>query len=67
MFEETNLATLPKYFKDLHLEVGAVTGSPRIANIKEGKDFTEKYKNISKEEWESALLNWAGHLTGGYV
>lgn len=67
MYEETKLEFLPKYFKDLHLEVSAICGSPRIASVKEGKDFTDKYKNIPQKEWESAILNWAGHLEKGFV
>lgn len=67
MYEESKLEFLPKYFKDLHLEVAAITGSPRIACTKPRQTSTDKYKNISKEEWESAILNWAGFLENGYV
>ena len=67
MYEESKLEFLPKYFKDLHLEVAAITGSPRIACTKLGQTSTDKYKNIPKEEWESAILNWAGFLEKGYV
>lgn len=67
MYEETKLEYLPKYFKNLHLEVSAICGSPRIAAVQEGKSYTDKYINIPKEEWESALLNWAEHLEKGYV
>lgn len=58
---------LPKYFNNLHLEVSAICGTPRIASTKPGKCYTDKYKDIPKEEWESALLNWASHLEHGYV
>ena len=70
MYEETKEELLPKYFKDLHLEVAAITGSPRIAKRKideNGFPFSDTYKNISKEEWESAILNWAKFLPNGYV
>lgn len=67
MYEETKLEFLPEYFKDLHLEVAAITGSPRIAKRKNNENCSETYMNISKEEWESAILNWAGHLEHGYV
>lgn len=70
MYENNVWAGLPKYFNNLHLEVAAITGSPRIAKMKEdknGKRFSDTYKNISQEEWESAILNWAGHLEKGFV
>lgn len=70
MYEETKLDGLPQYFKDLHLEVAAITGSPRIAKRKtdeNGFPFSDTYKNISREEWESAILNWARFLSNGYV
>lgn len=67
MYEETKLEFLPEYFKDLHLEVAAITGSPRIAKRKANERCSDTYINISKDEWESAILNWAGHLPHGYV
>lgn len=70
MYEETKLEFLPNYFKDLHLEIAAITGSPRIAKRKldeNGFPFSDTYMNIPKEEWESAVLNWANHLEHGYV
>ena len=70
MYEETKLEFLPNYFKDLHLEIAAITGSPRIAKRKldeNGFPFSDTYMNIPKEEWESAILNWANHLEHGYV
>ena len=35
MYEETNLIGLPKYFKDLHLDVCMIDGTPRISSRKE--------------------------------
>ena len=71
MYEETNTwLGLPKYFSDLHLEICSITGSHRIAQIKEDKNglrISDKYKNIPQREWESAILNWAGFLEKGYV
>ena len=67
MYEETKLEFLPEYFKDLHLEVAAITGSPRIAKRKNDENCSDTYKNIPQNEWESAILNWAGHLPHGYV
>ena len=67
MYEENNFETLPKYFKNLHLEVSAITGSPRIVNTKQLGTPTDKYINIPQTEWESAILNWAGNLDKGYT
>ena len=67
MYEETKLEFLPEYFKDLHLEVAAITGSPRITKRKNDENCSDTYKNIPQTEWESAILNWAGHLPHGYV
>lgn len=66
MYEETSIELLPSYYKDLHLGVCAITGSPRIVTFKDN-NFSDTYKNIPQNEWESAILNWAGHLPHGYV
>lgn len=58
---------LPEYFKDLHLAVSAIKGSPRIVSLKEGEDTSDKYINIEQAEWESAILNWARKLDKGFV
>lgn len=50
---------LPKYFKNLHLMISAITGTPRIVNIDLDKtNLSDKYKDIPKEEWESALVQY---------
>lgn len=67
MYEETKLEFLPKYFENLHLEIAAITGSPRIVNTKNPHTSTDKYKNIPQDEWESAILNWAKFLDNGFV
>jgi len=67
MWEENKIIGVPEYFKNLHLGVCAITGTPRIMSIKEGETYTDKYIDISKEEWESALLCWARELEHGYV
>lgn len=65
MYEETK--EIPNSLKDLHLEVAAITGSPRIAKRNSDEKFSDTYVNIPQEEWESAVLNWANHLEHGYV
>lgn len=65
MYEETK--EIPNSLKDLHLEVAAITGSPRIAKRNSDEKFSDTYINIPQEEWESAILNWANHLEHGYV
>lgn len=70
MHKNSTLMGLPNYFKDLHLAIGTKTGSPRIVKFKycKNKDMcSDTYKNINKEEWEAAILNWAGHLKKGFV
>lgn len=50
---------LPKYFNNLHLMVSAITGTPRIVSIDTNKtNMSDKYKDIPKEEWESALISY---------
>lgn len=50
---------LPKYFDNLHVGISAITGEPRIYSLKDPKKGkTDKYKNIPKEEWESAVVGW---------
>lgn len=49
---------LPRYFNDLHVAVSAITGVPRIVSCKEDSLSTDKYKDISEDEWESVLLNF---------
>ena len=50
---------LPKYFKNLHLMVSAITGTPRIVSIDRSKtSMSDKYKDIPKEEWECALISY---------
>ena len=57
---------IPKYFKDLHLMISAITGTPRIVNIDLNKtNLSEKYKDIPKEEWESAIIQYFNHFKEG--
>ena len=57
---------IPKYFKNLHLMTSAITGTPRIVNIDTNKtNFSEKYKDIPKEEWESALIQYFNSFQDG--
>lgn len=57
---------LPKYFKNLHLTISAITGTPRIVNIDLNKtNLSEKYKDIPKEEWESALIQYFNSFQDG--
>lgn len=57
---------IPKYFKNLHLMISAITGTPRIVNIDLNKtNLSEKYKDISKEEWESALIRYFNSFQEG--
>lgn len=52
---------LPKYFKNLHLLTSAITGRPRIVNIDlEKTNKSDKYIDVPKDEWESAMLNYFG-------
>ena len=69
MHKNSTWTGLPKYFNNLHLAIGSMTGSPRIVALKKGKKdiCSDTYKNISKKEWETAILNWAGHLKKGSV
>lgn len=54
---------LPKYFKNLHLTISCICGTPRIANIDFSKtNYTDKYKNIPIDEWESCLLGYFAHF-----
>lgn len=54
---------LPKYFKNLHIAISAITGIPRIVNIDFSKtNFSDKYKNIPLDEWESCLLGYFAHF-----
>ena len=54
---------LPKYFKNLHLTISCICGTPRIANIDFSKtNCTDKYKNIPIDEWESCLLGYFAHF-----
>ena len=53
----------PKYFEKLHIAVSAITGTPRIVSIDYDKtNLSEKYKNISKDEFESAMLGYYQHF-----
>lgn len=53
---------IPKYFKDLHLMVSSITGQPRIVKVDKSKpNFSDKYIDIPKEEFESAVLNYFAH------
>ncbi len=57
---------IPKYFKNLHLMISTITGTPRIVNIDTNKtNFSEKYKDIPKEEWESAIIQYFNHFKNG--
>lgn len=57
---------IPKYFKNLHLMISAITGTPRIVNIDLNKtNLSEKYKDIPKEEWESALIQYFNSFQDG--
>lgn len=54
---------LPKYFKNLHLAISEINGTPRIVNIDFDKtNRSDKYKDIDLKEWESAILNWFSHF-----
>lgn len=54
---------LPKYFKNLHVSISAITGTPRIVNIDFSKtNCSDKYKNIPIDEWESCLLGYFAHF-----
>lgn len=57
------MAELPKYFKNLHLAVSTITGTPRIVSIDFSKtDRSDKFIDIPKEEFESCILNHYDHL-----
>lgn len=50
---------LPKYFKNLHLMISAITGTPRIVSINPEKtQLSDKYIDIPKEEWEGSLIHY---------
>lgn len=52
------MAELPKYFKNLHLAVSTITGTPRIVSIDFSKtNATDKYIDVPKEEFENCLIN----------
>ena len=54
---------LPKYFDRLHDCISGITGTPRIVNIDFKKsNMSDKYKDIPKDEWESALLGYFAHF-----
>lgn len=54
---------IPKYFKNLHILISGITGTPRIVNIDlEKTNYSDKYKDISKEEWESAMINYFSYF-----
>ena len=54
---------LPKYFKNLHVSISAITGTPRIVNIDFSKtNCSDKYKDIPIDEWESCLLGYFAHF-----
>ena len=54
---------LPKYFNKLHLCISGITGTPRIVNIDFKKsNMSDKYKDIPKDEWEGALLQYFSHF-----
>lgn len=61
---ETEDMAEPKYMKNLHICISSITGTPRIVNIdldkieKKPYIITEKYKDIPKDEWDSALINY---------
>lgn len=58
--------TLPKYFDNLHLTVSSITGVPRIVNIDfEKTNFSDKYKDIPKDEFESTLIQYFDHFQKG--
>lgn len=50
----------PNNLKNLHVAISAITGQPRIIQIKNIKypSFCDKYKNIPEDEWISAILNY---------
>ena len=53
----------PKYFENLHLAISGRTGTPRIVNIDYNKtNLSDKYKNIPKDEFESAMLEYYQHF-----
>lgn len=50
---------LPKYFKNLHLMISVITGTPRIVSIDPEKtQLSDKYIDIPKEEWEGSLIHY---------
>ncbi len=54
---------IPKYFKNLHICISAIAGIPRIVNIDFNKtNLSGKYKDIPKDEWESALLSYFSYF-----
>ena len=57
---------LPKYFKNLHLLISEITGTPRIVNIDLNKtNFSDKYVDIPKEEWKRAIVGSFSHFKEG--
>lgn len=55
---------MPK-LENLHLLISSITGTPRIVNANlTNKDiiFANSYKDIPKEEWDSALINYYSHF-----
>lgn len=56
---------LPKYFKNLHLMISVITGTPRIVSIdtensqlSDKIQLSDKYIDIPKEEWEGSLIHY---------
>lgn len=55
--------SLPKYFENLTLGIGAISGDARIVSVnkKNPNKPTDKYKSIDDETWFNCLLNFC-HL-----
>lgn len=46
--------------------ISTITGTPRIVNIDTNKtNISEKYKDIPKEEWENATIQYFSHYKDG--
>lgn len=55
-------------FEDVHLLVSEITGTPRIVQINPEKtNFSDKYRDLSREEWENALMGYTTHLPESHL
>lgn len=57
--------SLPKYFNNLHLAIGTITGQPRICSLKKDTKLTDVYKDVPEKEWENCLMLWFHYFEEG--